>query len=118
MNRLIPLAVLGLLVLGGLFLALRPEGSGSGPQSRTIDVSIQGDSMTPGTISAKRNDELTLRFTADHALELHLHGYDQELELRPNERQELKLKADREGSFEIENEGTGVHLGRLTVEPR
>lgn len=118
MTRNLILAILAALVLGALFIGLRPDRSGEGPKQLTIDVSIKGDTMTPAEITAREGDDVTLRITADQEMELHMHGYDKELDLEPGKTETLEFKADRAGPFEIENEGTHTGLGTLTVQPR
>ena len=118
MSRQITLAVLALLVLGGLFITLRPEGSGAGPQARQFDVNIAGGAMTPSELSVREGDTVTLRVRADRELELHLHGYDKDLEVVPGETATLEFTADKTGSYEIEDHDAEDVLGRLNVQPR
>ena len=118
MTRILIVVVLAVLVLGALFIGLRPEGSGDGPRKLTVDVSIKGDTMTPSEIVANEGDDLVLRFTADQEMELHMHGYDKTEELEPGETKTIEFKADRTGSFDIENEAAHSELGKLVVQPR
>lgn len=117
MNRRIILAVLAVLVLGGLFLTLRPEPAVA-PQDRTIDVSIEGSTMTPSRIEVLEGSTVTLRVRSDREIELHLHGVDQELEVGPKEPETLEFQADTTGDFPIEDHGTEEELGRLVISPR
>lgn len=114
MNRVIAL-VLGALVLAGLFIALRPDAQVAEPQDRTIEVTITGDSMTPKDIAVNQGDTVTLRVTSDHEMELHIHGYDEEVELEPGVPTAETFEAETEGRFDIENEETHTELGTLTV---
>lgn len=114
MSRVIAL-VLGALVLAGLFIALRPDTTGVEPRDRTIDVAITGDAMTPKDITVNRGDTVTLRVTSDQAMELHIHGYDREIELEPGVPTTEAFEAETEGRFAIENEETHTELGTLTV---
>ena len=118
MFRTIALLLVAALVLGGLFFALRPDTSAEDPQERTVNLEIEGDTMTPSEITVGEGDELTLRVNADRQVEIHLHGYDLEQEVEPGASATLSFEADQTGRFEIEAEGTGEELGTLIVEPR
>src|SRR5215212_10318592 len=122
---LIPLFV---VVLIALFFALRPnspseesstEGSSTeGPLEETVDLMITGgNSMTPDQISVTEGEHVTLTISSDEPLEFHLHGYDLETEVEPNEPAELSFDATISGRFEIENEGIREELGALLVQP-
>ncbi|MDQ3856257.1 MAG: cupredoxin domain-containing protein [Chloroflexota bacterium] len=112
------LVLVALVALGGLFTVLRPDTSGAGPQHRTLEARIQDGKLSPATIEVYEGDQLTLRLTSDKAAELHLHGYDRELEVEPGETATLELKADQGGRFELEDHDSGAPLGQLVVRPR
>jgi plastocyanin len=118
MTRAVILILITILALGGLFFALRPDPPAEGPQERTVDVEIRGDAMEPAEIAVDEGDEVTLRVTSDRPVELHLHGYDRELEVEPGETAELSFEATLTGRFEIEDHQTGEELGTLVVQPR
>lgn len=111
------LGVAVLVALALLFVALRPSPS-EAPQARTIDVMIEGNTMTPSRITVGQGDDVTLRVTADLEMNLHVHGYDLEEHLETGETKAVVFEADRSGSFEIENEDTKTLLGALDVQPR
>jgi hypothetical protein len=120
-RSMVRVAVLGLaavLVLVGLFFALRPDPPATGPEERTVEVELRAEAMDPAEVTAGERDRLTLRFTADRPRELHLHGYDREVEVEPGEAATLSLEADLTGRFEVEDHDTGAKLGALVVEPR
>ncbi len=113
------LIILGtLVVLGGLYTLLRPDESAAPAQTRTIQLDIRSDVMTPDRVEVARNDVLTFNVTSDEALELHLHGYDQSVEVEPGVAAVLRVEATLSGSFEFENEEAQTALGTLTVRPR
>jgi hypothetical protein len=118
MARTLALLLVAVLVLGGLFFALRPDTSAEGPRERTVEVEIQGGTMNPSEIPIGEGDNVTLQIKADRQLNLHLHGYDIEKEVKPGEAATLSFDADKTGRFEIEAEGTGTKLGALVVKPR
>ncbi|MBA4114974.1 MAG: cupredoxin domain-containing protein [Rubrobacter sp.] len=120
MTRTLIVAALVLLGLGGLFLALRPESTSSNdePREQVHDVDIEDDAMSPAEINAGQGDQVTLRFTSDAPVEVHLHGYDLEAEVERGEETELSFEAELTGQFEIEDHETEAPLGTLFVEPR
>ena len=118
MNRTV-LLVLAALVLGGLFIALRPNNTGTGPQARTIDVRVTGDTMQPARIEATAGDTLTLAVTTDHPIELHVHHYDIEAAVAPGDPVTLEpFVADATGTWPIEDHAIGAELGTLVVNER
>jgi hypothetical protein len=116
--RSVILVLLVLVVLGGLFVLLRPNSPTAGPQTREFDLSISGEAMEPSDITVTEGDRVVLRITADAPLEVHLHGYDLEEEVEPDEPARLSFEADLTGRFEIEDHEAEEELGTLVVEPR
>jgi hypothetical protein len=116
--RLATLALISVLVLGGLFLILRPDPPAATPAERSFDLEIRGDAMSPEEVSVREGDRVTMSFTADDPVEIHVHGYDLEREVEPGETTELSLEADLTGRFPMENHETEPELGVLVVEPR
>lgn len=74
--------------------------------------------MNPTEITVVQGDEVTLKITSERPVELHLHGYDLEKEIEPDETAELSFETDLTGRFTIEDEQTGTDLGTLVVELR
>lgn len=119
MARLLIVTVIVVVVLGGLFFAPRPAPrEEAGPQEREVDIAVQGDAMTPEEIPLVEGEQATLRITSDHPIEFHMHGYDLEEEVSPEEPAEVSFQADLTGRFEIEDEASQTELGALLVEPR
>jgi heme/copper-type cytochrome/quinol oxidase subunit 2 len=123
--RNLVLLLILLLVLVGLFLVLRPGSpalesstSGAEAQEQTFELAINGGDMSPEEISVEEGDRVKFRITADEPLEFHLHGYDLEEEIEPDEPAELSFDATTTGRFEIENHDTDAVLGTLLVQPR
>jgi len=118
-----------LIVLIALFFALRPdspapedsadtsESADGGQEEKTFDLAIREGTMTPDEISVDEGDEVLLRITSDVPIEFHLHGYDLEEEVKPDEPAELAFKSTITGRFDIENEETQEELGLLLVQP-
>lgn len=116
-RKLLPACALGAVL--ALVAACTAPGAGAPPpQARTFAVTVSDDKMTPDKLVAYEGDTVTIKVTADKDEELHLHGYDYKFELKAKEPQSKTFKADKTGSFEIEIEDTGTHLGELQVLPR
>ena len=127
MSRTLIVIVLSLLGPGGLYFALRPTTSGdsasTGPSAdeareRVYEVKIKYGAMSPAEISVEEGDQVTLRWTSDILIEVHLHGYDLEEELSPGEETDLSFEANLTGRFVIEEHETEAELGTLLVQPR
>ena len=89
------------------------------PPARVFEYTVQHKKVTgPDVIRVNQGDELTIAVTCDAAEELHLHGYNKKIDLKPNQRGELKFVADRSGRFEYELEHSKTELGALEVQPR
>lgn len=58
---------------------------------------------------------VVLAVTSDTADELHVHGFDQSVELKPGRRTTLELTADSPGLFEVELHESGLLLVQLEV---
>ena len=117
--RFAVLAVISILILGGLFLVLRPDPpAASAPGERSFELEIRDDGMNPEEVSVREGDRVTMNVTADRPVEIHVHGYDLEGEVEPGETTELPFEADLTGRFPVEDHGTEAELGVLVVEPR
>jgi heme/copper-type cytochrome/quinol oxidase subunit 2 len=123
-----------LLVLITLFFALRPnspasedsadssessapESAADGQREREFDLAIREGVMSPDEITVGEGEQVNFRITSDSPLDFHLHGYDLEKEVEPDEPAELTFDATITGRFEIENEQTREELGALLVQP-
>jgi len=113
-NRLLLIGVVVVVfVAAGAFIAFR--GAGGGGQTRNVTLTVAGDKMTPDKIDAKQGDTLNVTMVSDKDGEVHLHGYDVHFEGRAGEKVTKSFKADKTGSFEIEEEASSTHLGELDV---
>lgn len=116
--RISVLALISVLVLGGLFLLLRPDPPDTSPEERSFDLEIRDNGMSPEEVSVREGDRVTLNFTAERPVEIHVHGYDLEEEVEPGEGTEISFEAGLTGRFPIEDHDTAAELGVLVVEPR
>lgn len=116
-NRILILAVVVLvfLAVGGYLIS---QNSGGGGRPVNINLLVTGSTMTSDTPTAKQGDRVTMTITADNAEEIHLHGYDIPFEVPSAGGKVTKtFTADKSGSFEMELEATGTHLGQFQVSP-
>lgn len=114
-SALIPVSV---LVLGGLFLLLRPDAPDTAPTGRSMDLKIGEDGMRPEGVSVREGGRVTMSIRSDSEIELHIHGFDLEREVEPGETTDLSFEADLTGRFPMEDHETERELGVLVVEPR
>ncbi len=93
-------------------------------ESRIFDLTIHGGSLPPEqrVIRVHQGDAVTLRWTSDRSLTLHLHGYDLEQRINPRTTATMSFTARATGRFPIEIHGGEGHgastLAYLEVHPR
>jgi hypothetical protein len=82
-------------------------------------ASLSGDRLDPERIDVCRGQEVTIEIASERAGELHLHGYDKEVEAAPGETATFKFTATLAGQFVIElhppDGGAEIEVGLLTV---
>lgn len=110
--------LLAVLVFGGLPGMPRLQSSADRPRSRTIDVAILPDSMSPSEIRVDEGDEVTLRITSVRPVAFQLHGFDIQQEVAAGRTTTLRFEAKNTGRFAIDDEQTRTWLGALVVRPR
>jgi hypothetical protein len=93
-------------------------------EPRMIELAIQNRALPRErrVIGVKQGDEVTLRWTADAPVTVHLHGYDIEQDVKPGTPTVMTFTARAAGRFPIElHGGKGVKettIGYLEVQPR
>ena len=93
-------------------LALLGVAPGAGAESLTIDVVIAGRQVVGDNVArVTQGDAVTLRWTTDEAVSVHLHGYDMELAIAPDAPAEMSLEAFATGRFPVTSHGFGGHHG-------
>ena len=110
--------MVSVLVLGGLFLLLRPDTPETTPAGRSFDLEISENGMRPEEISVRQGDRVDMSIRSEGRIELHVHGYGIEREVGPGETTGLSFEADLTGRFPMEDHETEKVLGVLVVEPR
>lgn len=91
-------------------------------KARTFKITLADGKRVAGPelISVKRGERVDIEFTSDRSAELHLHGYDIALQLKPEHTANLHFTAEHAGRFEYELHGhtSGHHaLGAIEVLP-
>lgn len=83
----------------------------------TVNVTVANGKVNPSGSSIKVKAGQTVLVTAvsDTAEELHIHGYDKELELTPGKPASVKFTANMKGTFEIETHKSGKLVAKLVV---
>ena len=107
-------AVVAIFVIAGGVLIYANQTKGGG--NRQISVTVTGaKSMTPSTLTAHLDDDVTISITSDTTGEVHLHGYDIAFNCTAGQVATHTFKADKSGQFDIEWESTSTALGTLVV---
>jgi hypothetical protein len=83
----------------------------------TIDVTVANGKVNPSgaTIKVKAGQTVLVKVISDAADELHIHGYDKELELSPGKAASVKFTANMKGTFEVETHKSGKLVAKLVV---
>ena len=88
------------------------------PRVERIRVSRGNAAGGPARISARKGEIVRIVVTStDTTEQVHLHGYDIVKDLAPEKPARLRVKADLEGIWDLELEGSHMQIGRLRVEP-
>lgn len=120
------------LVLMLILTIVNPGQASAEP--RIIDLPVR-ERLLPRdqrVIRVLQGDDVTLRWTTNHELKVHLHGYDLEKTLKPGEAATMTFHARAAGRFPITvhtreagsasaapgREGKEAVLGYLEVQPR
>ncbi|MBI4329243.1 MAG: hypothetical protein HY685_05210 [Chloroflexi bacterium] len=115
-------------------LALASCGAPAGPQSVQFDLAYQNGKLNKETFTARQGDSVVLKIKTDTFGEFHLHGYDLETDIAPDEPGQISVTADATGKFkitfhekdpnsqdqegEVEGEEEENAIGFLEVQPR
>ena len=83
----------------------------------TVNVTVANGKVNPSGASIKVQAGQSVLITAvsDTDEELHIHGYDKELELKPGKPVSVKFTANMKGTFEVETHKSGKLVAKLVV---
>lgn len=103
-------------------VALTARSGGARAEARVIELRVRGGTLPEDrrVVRVRQGDEVTLRWTADVPMTVHLHGYDIERKLEPGGVAAMTFRARATGRFPIEVHAQGAEatLGYLEVHPR
>ena len=106
-------------------IALLQDVLGQNSTPRIIQVNIENRKVVKPekAIRITENEVVILRWSSDERVKLHLHGYDQELQLRPGKVSSMPVTGRATGRFPITSHGWGQDHGHhaltyLEVHPR
>lgn len=119
MSRARVLVLAAVLVLfaaaGGVLLV---SGGHGGGRDLTFNVTVSGAArMSPSTLTARQNDNVTINITSDTTGEVHLHGYDIAFDTTAGQTVSHTFKATITCHCDIEWESPSASLGALVVNP-
>jgi hypothetical protein len=83
----------------------------------TVDITVANGKVNPSgaTIKVKAGQTVLIKAVSDAEEELHIHGYDKELELTPGKAASVKFTANMKGTFEVETHKSGKLVAKLVV---
>ena len=118
-QRLSFLAIAVVVAVVAVVVILSSGGGGddSGPSAASGRTVV----LEPGKVQKLKytqGDQVRFQVRSPKADEVHVHGYDIERELKPNQTTTIAFKANINGVFDIEIHSTDTQIGRLTVEPK
>jgi len=87
---------------------------------QVVSLVVKGGRLAAGpqVIKLKRDDKVTLNVLSDRADELHVHGYDLQLKLAPDQTATLQFAAKRTGRFTLELHKSGTELAVFEIYPK
>lgn len=90
------------------------------PKPQPIELVVSKGKLVsgPAVIQVHEGDDVQLQVTSDQADELHMHGYDLHLSLKPNVAATLSFRAEHSGRFDYELHHAHTELGTLEVQPK
>jgi hypothetical protein len=80
-------------------------------EPRGFDVALEGGKLSAGpkVIRVSEGETVEIRWTTDAPAEVHLHGYDIEIQVAPGAAATMTFKAFATGRFPITLHGSGGH---------
>ena len=107
-------------MLAAVWLAVATVGAAIA-EPRLFDLAIKNGRLPEDRrlVRVRQGEEVILKWTADRAVVLHLHGYDIEAKVSPAAPIEMRFTATATGRFPIElHTETHATIGHLEVHPR
>ncbi len=88
------------------------------PRVETIRIKGRAPVGEPETLKYESGDTVRLRFRSDVAEEVHIHGFDEYVDVPAGGTVTKRFDADLEGIFEVESHGSGELLAKLEIRPK
>ncbi|MBT5109520.1 MAG: hypothetical protein HOM25_12625 [Rhodospirillaceae bacterium] len=108
-------------VFGAGFLVAPGSGSAQTETPQTFNLEIRDGKVVAAnkTLRVTEGQSISLSWTTDKAVELHLHGYDIHAFARPDRAVSMTFKAHTAGRFPVTSHGAGHHsMIYLEVHPQ
>ena len=112
------------LFVTAFVVAVVSFGGRTAAEPPTFDLAVKGRALAEDqrVVRVRQGDDVTLRWTTDEPVMVHLHGYDLESRITPDTPVSMKFRARAAGRFPIETHAQGRDgertLGYLEVLPR
>jgi heme/copper-type cytochrome/quinol oxidase subunit 2 len=95
-----------------------PTTTTAGFSGTLIEAKVTGDQVDTASrrVRISRGEKVSIQVEADHAEEVHVHGYDLKKDVAPGEPAVIEFTADAPGVFEVELEEAALKLFELQVQ--
>jgi len=109
MTRFRRVALAWLIILPMLLSFQIQEAGARDGAAKVIEIKIENRKLvTPkGKIRVTEQDVVELRYMSDETVNLHLHGYDRKIQVRPGKQAVMLLTTKATGRFPITSHGWG-----------
>jgi hypothetical protein len=118
-TALLVAATMLMLTASPLMRGIAPPAAAQAATAKQFSFAIKQRKLdaVDSTVRVVKGDTVELVFTGDEPAELHLHGYDITLDLKPNEPGKIQFTATIAGRFplEVHRFGTGKKTGRSHI---
>ena len=119
MKLSLPFLLISTIALAALLAAACEDRE---PQDLSFSMTIEGGELAgdESTLTVNQNDTVTIDWTSDMPLLVHLHGYNIETQLEPGVAASMEFVADATGRYDIAIHAAGVHesvIATLEVKP-
>jgi heme/copper-type cytochrome/quinol oxidase subunit 2 len=95
-----------------------PTTTTAGFSGTLIEAKVTGDQVETASrrVRVSRGEKVRIQVEADHAEEVHVHGYDLKKDVAPGKPAVIEFTADASGVFEVELEEAALKLFELQVQ--
>jgi heme/copper-type cytochrome/quinol oxidase subunit 2 len=95
-----------------------PTTTTAGFSGTLVEAKVTGDQVDTASrrVRVSRGERVRIQVEADHAEEVHVHGYDLKKNVAPGKPAVIEFTADAPGVFEVELEEAALKLFELQVQ--